>query len=499
MRNTFQRLFLLFLPFVAGLSVAGTVTTLDEGTHTLKTGSVYLMSAAGATGVTREWKLTATGGTAMNVALRVNLGAGNNTVILNLNSYAPVTTDLQDDNDNYVPPLKVLGKGTLIIRHTLPTSSVYLRVKDSDKGRQPVIDLSEMTGGEVRFERAKSENATTWIYLQRVWACPMSTNDFSAGTQPTPVVIGNSKVCVTFAEGVRVRFQASACVVKSSRWVLPELISEGCQALRVEEGAVVNVYPYGASAPVKEAGYNWTTNPLFPTAITLAGGCVELEDGITPSTTLERLIDIPSGRMNEVVAATKGQGEVFGKRILAVSAKSSVVVPESCIKVADGSTLTEKERTTDENGRLVIAAAKSPELVYASGVSESDRDAAILFGLIPTVTESGCTVNAHFGIADLKVDQADNTDLVSTLKVSVDLPTETAQSRSFYLRVLQTSPGGVTSTIYPAFPTTFATLTTFTRDAADSSRFSASIPCRITPSLGTTSITVRAYSSPPTR
>ena len=496
MRNTFQRLFLLFLPFVAGLSVAGTVTTLDEGTHTLETGSVYLMSAAGATGVTREWTLTATGGTAMNVALRVNLGAGNNTIILNLNSYAPVTTDLQDDNDNYVPPLKVLGKGTLIIRHTLPTSSVCLRVKDSDKGRQPVIDLSEMTGGEVRFERAKSENATTWIYLQRVWACPMTTNDFSAGTQPTPVVIGNSKVCVTFAEGVRVRFQASACVVKSSRWVLPELISEGCQALRVEEGAVVNVYPYGASAPVKEAGYNWTMDPLFPTAITLAGGCVELEDGITSSTTLEKLIDIPSERMDEVVAATKGQGEVFGKRILALSAKSSVV-PEACFKVADDQTLEETERTTDENGRLVIDAAKVPELVYASGVSESDRDAAILFGLIPTVTESGCTVNAHFGIADLKVDQADNTDLVSTLKVSVDLPTETAQSRSFYLRVLQTSPGGTVSTIYPATGT--AALTTFTREAADSSRFSASIPCRITPSRGTTSITVRAYSTPPTK
>lgn len=497
MRKTFQRLFLLFLLCAINFAAAGTVTSIDDltpgedGVYTIQESAVYLISAAGSTGVTKEYTLT-TSGVARNVALQVNLGLENNTIILVLMKYSSAVEGLQDEDGNYVPALKVLGKGTLIIRHKGTANASLLQVKDLLNGEQPAVDLSEMTGGEVRFERAAGESGSMPIGLQRVWA--VSEAATSSGSKPAPTVIGNTKVRLTFANNACVRFQASPCVVKSREiYVLPELISVGYAAMRIEEGAVVRVRKYYASKSAKEAGYKWTMQPLFPAAITLAGGSLELD-----SSKATGYIDIPQTKVDEVIAAAKCQGVAFGKKVLTVSTKSGVV-PVSCVKVADGQTLDETERTTDEKGRLVIDAAKSPELVYAPSETESEKSAVTLFDLVPTVTANGCTVDSCFGIAEFKVNQVINSDLASTLRISVDLPTETAQSRSFYLRVLQTSPGGVTSTIYPAFPTTFAALTTFTRDAADSSRFSASIPCRITPSRGTTSITVRAYATPPTQ
>lgn len=492
MRKVLQCCFLWLLLGVAGGAVAGTVTTIVAGTYTLKSENVYQMSVAKESGVTKAWTLSAAG-ESINVALLVNLGSGNNTVILNLTGYSPRTDGLQDADGNYVPALKVMGEGTLIIRHS-GTNSVFLRIKDrANGGEQPAIDLSEMTGGEVRFERAAGATGNVYLWLQRVWADSITTGaSFSAGNSPKPVIVGNPKVRLTFAEGIQVRFQASPCVVKSTGLsVLPELVSGGYASMRIEAGAVVRVLPYKASATVVEANYPWTKKNLFPAAVTLAGGSLELEDS-----NVDGIIAFsqPQTEIDEVVAAAIGQGKVFGKTLLTVSTKSGEVLA-SCVKVAKGD-LTAEERTADKNGRLVIDAAKSPELVYASSASASDQEAVTLFGLTPEITEAGCTVICNFGIAELKVDQVDSADFVSTLKISVDLPTETASTRSLYLRILQTAPNGVVSTIYPASGT--AALTTFTRDATDSIRFSASVPCRITPSLGTTAITIRAYATPPT-
>ena len=500
MPKTFQHLFLLFLLCAVNFAAAGTVTSIDDlkpgkdGVYTIQESAVYLISAAGSTGVTKEYTLT-TSGVARNVALQVNLGLENNTIILVLMKYSSAVEGLQDADGNYVPALKVLGKGTLIIRHKETSNASILQVKDLSKGEQPTVDLSGMTGGEVRFERAAGESGSMPIGLQRVWA--VSDAATSSGSKPAPTVIGNTKVRLTFANNACVRFQASPCVVKSKElYVLPELISVGYAAMRIEEGAVVRVRKYYASESANKAGYTWTMQPLFPAAITLAGGSLELDS--SKGSDAPGYIEIPKTKVNEVIAAAKCQGVAFGMKVLTVSKKLGVV-PASCVKVADGQDLDEKERTTDEKGRLVIVATKSPELVYAPSETESEKSAVTLFDLVPTVTANGCAVDSCFGIAEFKVNQVINSDLASTLKISVDLPTETAQSRSFYLRVLQTSPGGVTSTIYPAFPTTFATLTTFTRDAADSIRFSASVPCRITPSLGTTAITIRAYATPPAK
>lgn len=498
MRKTFQRLFLLLLLCVASLSVAGTVMSIDDLTqgddcsYTLKTGYVYNISLAGLTGVTKEYVLTATGGSAMNVALRVHLGDGNNTIILKLNGYTAITAALKDDSNSYVPPLKVFGKGTLIIRHEDTSKTAYLRINDFKGGEQPAIDLSEMTGGEVRFERASAGTATTSLELQRIWGAK-SSSTYSLGEVATPVIIGNPKVRIVVAAGVKVALWECVCVkANGTTRELPALISKGFESLRIEEGAELRLKPYSASSAIVKDN-TWTKNDLFPAPITLAGGSLVLTE-LSASYT----VAFPDDKMAAVRSVAKGQGVVLGKKVLTVSTKSGVV-PVGCVKVADGQTLDEKERTTDANGRLVIDATKSPELVYAPSETESEKSAVTLFDLVPTVTANGCTVDSCFGIAEFKVNQVINSDFASTLKISVDLPTETAQSRSFYLRVLQTSPGGVTSTIYPAFPTTFAALTTFTRDAAGSSRFSASIPCRITPSLGTTSITVRAYATPPTQ
>ena len=495
MRKTFQRLLLLFLFGVVGLATAGTessfvdLTTVEDGVYTIQDSAVYLIRAAGSPGVTKEYALT-TAGSYVNAALQIQLGDQNNTIILRLSAFRLQIEGLQDKSGNYVPAIKVTGTGTLIIRHENTDKAVHLRVKDKAGGEQPIIDLSGMTGGEVRFERDGDENGTTWLWLQRVWA--IATNDHSAGNFSKPVIIGNSKVRLTFAAQARVRFQASACVVKSEppSYVLPEMISNGYVALRIEEGAVVSLYPYWASQSAKTTvGDAWTVQPFFPKIITLAGGCLELADYSG-----DAFVDIPSTSVKTAIALVRGQGEAFGKKIFTVSTQSSVV-PESCIKVAEGSMLTKKELTV-KNGCLIIAATKSPELVYAQ-TSESDQNAVTVFGLTPEITETGCTIKCNFGIADLKVDKVDSTGFVSTLKVSVDLPNETVSPRAFYLRVLQTSPNGTETTIYPISGT--AALTTFTRDAAGSSRFSASIPCRITPSRGTTSITVRAYSTPPTK
>ena len=504
MRKTFQRFFLVFLFGAVGFATAGTVKSITDlkpgadGTYTLVSGYVYLISAAGETGVTKEYTLTALG-SSINVALRVELGAGKNTIVLRLKSYTPQTAALKDDNGNYVPALKVSGNGTLIVRHEDTSIEAFLRIQDCFQGDLPAIDLSSMLGGEVRFERAAGEAGTKELAIGRVWKDSSSQSaDLSAGTNPTPVIKGNSKgnskVRITFAGGMRVRLQASPCAVRdksgSSSYVLPELISDGYASMRIEEGAVVRVRRYGASTEAVNAGHPWKAKPLFPDVITLAGGNLELDKAFTGTA----LIDIPSTNVNAAIALVRGQGEAFGKKIFTVSTKSDVV-PERCIKVPDGSMLTEEELKV-KNGCLIIEATKSPELVYAQ-TSESDQNAVTVFGLIPEITETGCTIKCNFGIADLKVDKVDSTGFVSTLKVSVDLPNETVSTRAFYLRVLQTSPNGTETAIYPTSGT--AALTTFTRDAAGSSRFSASIPCRITPSRGTPSITVRAYSTPPTK
>lgn len=493
MRKVLQCCFSWLLLGVAGGAVAGTVKTIEAGTYTLKSENVYRMSVEKGSGATKAWTLSAAG-SAINVALQVDLGLGNNTVILNLTGYSPQTDSLQGENNKYVPALKVTGKGTLIIRHG-GTNSVYLRIKDKKDGEQPAIDLSEMTDGEVRFERAAGATGNVYLWLQRVWADSITTGaSFSAGNISKPVIIGNPNIRLTFAEGIQVRFQASPCVVKNAKlYVLPELVSGGYASMRIEAGAVVRVLPYRASDAATDAAtkenYSWTEKNLFPAAVTLAGGSLELE-----GSNVDGIIAIPKKEIDAVVAAAIGQGNVFGKKLFTVSTKSTTV-PEACIKVAEGQTLTKTERTADKNGRLVIDATKSPELVYASSVSASDQEAVTLFGLTPEITEAGCTVTCNFGIAELKVDQVDSADFVSTLKISVDLPTETASTRSLYLRILQTAPNSVVSTIYPASGT--AALTTFTRDATDSIRFSASVPCLITPSLGTTAITIRAYATPP--
>lgn len=492
MRKVLQCCFSWLLLGVAGLSVAEPVRPIedltrgDDGTYTLKTGYVYLISAAGETGVTKAWTLS-TAESSINAALQVNLGSGNNTVILNLTGYSTLAAGLQNASNKYVPALKVVGKGTLIIRHG-GTDSVSLCIKDKKNGEQPAIDLSGMTSGEVRFERAAG--ATGWIELQRVWG----NTDLaltSAGLSATPVIVGDAQVRIVFAPGVNVRF-LNCVYVKSEGSVreLPAMISVGYEALRIEEGAEVRLYQYRATTRMvtkaKDEGWSWTAHNLFPKAVTLAGGSLVLD-----STTSADFIAIP--QTDAVVAAAIGQGSVFGKTLLTVSTKSGEVLA-SCVKVAKGD-LTAEERTADKNGRLVIDATRSPELVYASSVSASDQEAVTLFGLTPESTEAGCTVTCNFGIAELKVDEVDSADFVSTLKISVDLPTETASTRSLYLRILQTAPNGVVSTIYPASGT--AALTTFTRDAADAIRFSASVPCCITPSLGTTAITIRAYATPP--
>ena len=489
MRKVLQCCFLWPLLGVAGGAVVGTVKPIEAGTHTLESRNIYQMSVANETGVTKAWTLSAAG-ESINVALQVDLGPGNNTVILNLTGYSPRTDGLQDAAGNYVPALKVVGKGTLIIRHS-GTTPVYLRIKDKKDGEQPAIDLSGMRGGEVRFERAAG--ATGRIELWRVWVDSTVDPLFSAGQAATPVIVGNAKVRIIFAPDVRVRF-FNCVYVKSTGSVreLPAMISEGYEALRIEESAEVNLYKYRASSKIvttaEQDKWSWVTHDLFPAAITLAGGSLVLY-----SEKSSVLIAIP--QTDAVVEAAIGQGSIFGKTLLTVSTKSTIV-PEACFKVAEGQTpLTETERTPDKNGRLLIDATKSPELVYASSVSASDQEAVTLFGLTPEITKAGCTVTCNFGIAELKVDQVDNADFVSTLKISVDLPSETASTRSLYLRILQAAPNGDVTTIYPASGT--AALTTFTRDATDSIRFSASVPCRITPSLGTTAITIRAYATPP--
>lgn len=488
MRKVLQCCFSWLLLGVAGGAVAGTVKTIEAGKYTLKSENVYRMSVLKESGVTKAWTLS-TAESSINVALQVDLGLGNNTVILNLTGFSTLAAGLQNASNKYVPALKVVGKGTLIIRHG-GTDSVSLCIKDKKNGEQPAIDLSGMTGGEVRFERAAG--ATGWIELQRVWG----NTDLaltSAGLSATPVIVGDAQVRIVFAPGVNVRF-LNCVYVKSEGSVreLPAMISVGYEALRIEEGAEVRLYQYRATTRMvtkaKDEGWSWTAHNLFPKAVTLAGGSLVLD-----STTSADFIAIPQTEIDEVVAAAIGQGKVFGKTLLTVSTKSGEVLA-SCVKVAKGD-LTAEERTADKNGRLVIDATKSPELVYASSVSASDQDAVTLFGLTPEITEAGCTVMYNFGIAELKVDQVDSADFVSTLKISVDLPTETASTRSLYLRILQTAPNGTVSTIYPASGT--AALTTFTRDATDSIRFSASVPCRITPSLGTTAITIRAYATPP--
>lgn len=499
MRYLFQSFLSLLLLCVVNFATAGTVRSItdlaqeEDGTYILETGYIYTISTVGLTGVIREYTLTATGGTATNVALQVNLGAGNNTIVLKLSNYLPVTAELKDDSGNYVPPLKVLGKGTLIIRHEDTSKTAYLRVKDFKGGEQPAIDLSGMSGGEVRFERASVGTETTSLELQRTWGAQASST-YSLGEVATPVIIGNSEVRIVFAAGVKVALWECVCVKANGKTrELPALISNGFESLRIEEGAELRLKPYRASSAIVKDN-TWTTNDLFPAPITLAGGSIVLKEVASSYDT----VAFPDDKVEAITVAAKCQGVAFGKKVLTVSKKSGVV-PVGCVKVADGQTLDETDRTTDEKGRLVIDAAKSPELVYAPSETESEKSAVTLFDLVPTVTANGCTVDSSFGIADVKVDQVVGSAFLSTLKISVDLPTETAQSRSFYLRVLQTSPGGVTSTIYPAFPTTFATLTTFTRDAADSIRFSASVPCRITPSLGTTAITIRAYATPPAK
>ena len=146
-------------------------------------------------------------------------------------------------------------------------------------GEQPAIDLSGMTGGEVRFERAAG--ATGWIELQRVWGNTDRAST-SAGLSATPVIVGDVQVRIVFAPGVNVRF-FNCVYVKATGLVreLPAMISVGYEALRIEEGAEVRLYQYSAMTPLgtkaKDERCRWATHDLFPKAVTVAGGSLGVD------------------------------------------------------------------------------------------------------------------------------------------------------------------------------------------------------------------------------
>lgn len=203
-------------------------------------------------------------------------------------------------------------------------------------------------------------------------------------------------------------------------------------------------------------------------------------------------MNLSKEKLTEAVGQANGEGVIFGKWIYTTGQAEGTEIPAACLKASE--TLSTTQRTVDAQGRLVLDATLAPSVVYTKG---SQAAAAAIFGVRPQWTSDGCKVSVDFGLADMQVTKsASGNALELTLTVAVDLRDETANERAFFLRLMQTTDGAVTTTIYPTDSST-AALTTFTR-IPGTNRFCAALtipfPERV---VGITTYTVRAYSEPP--
>ncbi len=127
-------------------------------------------------------------------------------------------------------------------------------------------------------------------------------------------------------------------------------------------------------------------------------------------------------------------GVAFGKRFYSVSS-ASTTIPDACIKLATGESLSDEERTTDDQGRIILDSTKDVQWTF---VGEQDEAAAEVFRITPVPTEQGMTTDYDFGIA-LVAPGSGASDLMDNpviITAAVRLPeSEGTSSRIFFIAV----------------------------------------------------------------
>lgn len=471
---------------VAGLVVstlhAVAATSLAPGKYTLSAGNAYNITQAG------EYTLT-TATTEADLVLYVDLGKDGKTIVLNLESFS-MQLYKTSVVSGYIAPLTVVGNGKLVIRH-VGTKPAQISVKDNSSVDKPAIDLSGMSGGEVRFERGDSLPSDALLEITRKWGVGSGvTNNTNMNASQSkaaiPVIKGSQRARIVFASGMKALVQAVVHAnSQGTSKELPPILANGCKELVIGEDALVEINPYVSSASITNSG--WTLSTLFEnTPIVLAGGTLQAVTSNTSS-----YVNLSDKKLKEAVGQATGQGVIFGNWIYSTGLDEGEVVPAACLKA---SSALETPLRVDAQGRLLIDASLAPSVVYAEG---SQPAAATIFGVTPEWTSSGCKVSVDFGIADLLVKRKEiGDDLEIILTVAVVLPKETADERTFYLRLLQTADSAVTTTLYPNDGST-AARTTFTREPG-TTRFCASLTIPFPErTVGLSAYTVRAYVEPP--
>lgn len=377
---------------LAAAALRAEMVALQSGVKTtLAAGNVYTIPfAEGAYTVTTEAKQ-------VNARIQVRLQAGQT---------ATLTLETCVLTPSGGAALDVAGGGTLVLKldgknadDLLPDNTFAVMSGTVDA---PAIALS--SGAVLRIEGSGSLRLKgRWYSRSEPFAPIACTQDWAAGATTPTVVI---------AEGTLL--MAGSCSNKSPYGVSPlidvpvlnmtggELVCEGFQ----KESGVT----YGSSI-----AWAYPEALMKTSQFRMTGGRIRL-----PAVQASNWVAYPEALAAEVQTAASG-GTVFGKRVFMLDC-ADTVVPAACFQVKAGAALSEAERTADAEGRVLLDASRTPELVFAA---VEDEAACAVFGLLPSPTEKGLTADCDFGIAgvgDTNTLAADEAERLVALELGLRLP-----------------------------------------------------------------------------
>ena len=367
------------------LVATATTVTLSPGTTTLQANTSYSITTAGEYTVNQSTNYVV--GTSLSVSLP---GDGNNVaLILNGCRLRPAGS----------PALTVTGTGTLRLRMAAGTSNEF-EVRDEDAvgillGEQSVLSVEG--SGKLRVKGRSYSPKTT----------PEATIKGSSGSQ---IVVSEGTLRIS---GSFTGKNVQSPLVQNCSFLLTGGTVE-CVGFQVESGL---------SLPS-----SYTESKLFGTnTFSMRGG--NLTFGSSATNTLAC-----SEAQQAVVQEQISGGVAFGKRYYAVSS-ASTTLPETCLKLASGESLSDEERTTDEKGRIILDSTKDVQWHF---VGEQDEAAAEVFRITPEPTEQGMKTDYAFGIAGLAPGEGadDPLDAPVVITAAVRLPeSEGTSSRIFFIAI----------------------------------------------------------------
>ena len=367
------------------LGATATTVTLSPGPTTLVAGTSYSIATAGEYTVTT--KKTYLDGTSLSVSLP---GEGKEVVlILSSCRLRPSGT----------PALTVTGTGTLRLQMATGTLNAF----------------------EVRTNNAAAISLTGQSVLSVEGSGTLRVRGRSCSQDsPSATIKGSSSSQILVSGGT---LSIAGSFTKTN---VQSPLVQGCSFL-LTGGTVecIGIQTESGSPPS-----SYTESTLFAVqAFAMTGGTLTVWDVSNLTNTVAC-----SEAQQAVVQEQITGGVAFGKRYYAVSS-ASTTLPEACLKLASGESLSDEERTTDEKGRIILDSTKEVQWNF---VGEQDEAAAEVFRITPEPTEHGMKTDYAFGIALVAPGSgaSDLKDNPVIITAAVRLPeSEGTSSRIFFIAV----------------------------------------------------------------